>query len=67
MMAAVPSGAAVADPARRIRIASNTRRSANERATLTRLKARPMIRFWRSVVCSPKIGKIRICVTTATP
>jgi len=47
--------------------ASNTRRSRNERAKLTIVKIPPMARFCPSDVCSPKIGKIRICVTTATP
>jgi hypothetical protein len=34
---------------------------------LTTVNTAPIFRFCASVVCSPKIGKIRICVTTATP
>ena len=52
-----PLGAAVADPARRIRIASNTRRSANERAMLTRLNARPMIRFCAASCAARRSGR----------
>lgn len=48
-------------------MASNTRRKAKDRAMLTTVNTTPIFRFCASVVCSPKIGKIRICVTTATP
>jgi hypothetical protein len=34
---------------------------------LTSVNTAPIVRFCASVVCSPKTGKIRICVTTATP
>ena len=32
---------------------------------LTTVKTAPIFRFCASVVCRPKIGKIRICVTAA--
>jgi len=48
-------------------MASNTRRKAKERAIDRTVKMAPIFRFCASVVCSPKTGKIRICVTTATP
>ena len=34
---------------------------------LTTVNTAPIFRFCASVVCSPKTGKISICVTTATP
>ena len=34
---------------------------------LTTVKIAPIFRFCANVVCSPKVGKIRICVRTATP
>nr|WP_238547729.1 hypothetical protein [Meridianimarinicoccus roseus] len=37
------------------------------RAMLTTLDTTPIFRFSASVVCRPKIGKIRIYVMTATP
>ena len=51
----------------RIRIASNTRRKAKERTIDTMVKIPPIAMFCVSVTCSPKNGKIRICVATATP
>ena len=37
------------------------------RARHNTVKTAPIFRFWASVVCRQKIGKIKICVTTATP
>ena len=48
-------------------MASKSRRKQNDRNRLTIVKIPPIARFCRKVVCSPKIGKIRICVRTATP
>ena len=50
-----------------MRIPSNTLRKAKERAIDMTVNAAPIFRFCASVVCRPKMGKIRICVTTATP
>src|SRR5690606_11490953 len=62
-----PFGAAVASWARRIRMASNTRRNVKLRAIDTTVKIAPMAMLSVSVVDNPNSGNTSICVTTAMP
>ena len=51
----------------RTRMPSNKRRRAKERQIDITVKAALIFRFCASVTCTPKAGKIRSCVATATP